>query len=246
MVEELCKQETCKMKKILLAIPFVLIVIPFVFAYNYLTINIGENGEATFLGETNNQSIILPQGVSLSNNNIIGKTQELTKKDGEVWTFSYGLKDSELDIALPKGAVIKNISNGEIYLEGDQINVYAKEGVEISYSIEDVGGNYLMWGFVIGGLVLIITGITYFIKKNNSKKGKDQKNEKLEIIKQTLSEREKKIIDKLKEVGEIKHSRLQKVVEIPKASFSRHVQELEKKGLIKRVGENKNKKISLK
>ena len=67
----------------------------------------------------------------------------------------------------------------------------------------------------------------------------------MEIIKQVLSDREKLILDKLKETGKIKSSYLRKMVDIPKASFSRHIQELEKKGLVKRIGEGKNKIVEL-
>jgi len=77
-------------------------------------------------------------------------------------------------------------------------------------------------------------------------KGIFKKKEDIEIIKKTLSERENLIIDKLKEVKEIKQSRLSKLTEIPKASLFRHLIQLEKKGIIKRTGEGKNKIISLK
>ena len=41
-------------------------------------------------------------------------------------------------------------------------------------------------------------------------------------------------------------SHLRKLTYIPKASFSRHIQELEKKGLINRSGEGKNKFVEIK
>ena len=60
-----------------------------------------------------------------------------------------------------------------------------------------------------------------------------------------MNERERNIIDKLKETGKIKGSQLRRMLEIPKASFSRHIQELEKKGIVKRTGEGRNRFIEL-
>jgi len=207
------------------------------------------------LGETNEQ-LNLPKGVGIDKETISGTTQELTEKKGENWKFLYNLEGAELYIILPKGAVIKNIGDGEITLEKNQLSVYAKENIEIEYIIEkDEGLNY--WLFLL--VVLIIMVFSYFYmsvfkekkKVSQTLKKKDgarriNKKEKLEVMKQILSDREKIIVNKLGELKEIKHSQLQKVLEIPKASFSRHIQELERKNIIKRIGEGKNKIISLK
>ena len=53
------------------------------------------------------------------------------------------------------------------------------------------------------------------------------------------------ILDKLKETGRIKGSYLRRACEIPKPSFYRHILELEKKGLVKRSGDGRNKFIEL-
>ena len=74
---------------------------------------------------------------------------------------------------------------------------------------------------------------------------KPKKKDHIDMIKHILNEREKLILDKLKFTGKVKMSHLRKLCEIPKASFSRHVQELEKKKLLTRSGEGKNKFVQL-
>ncbi len=243
------------MRRLIFLIVTLLALTPFISAYTYLNIYIDETGEALFLGETNEQ-LNLPEGVGIDKETISGTTQKLTEKKGENWKFLYNLEGAELYIILPKGAVIKNIGDGEITLEKNQLSVYAKENIEIEYIIEkNEGLNY--WLFLL--VVLIIVVFSYFYmsvfkekkKVTQTLKKKDgvrriNKKEKLEVMKQILSDREKIIVDKLGELKEIKHSQLQKILEIPKASFSRHIQELERKNIIKRTGEGKNKIISLK
>lgn len=219
-------------------------------AQTFINIYVDEKGEALFLGETD-QQIELPEGVEIENKEIIGKTQSLTSKQGKLWTFSYSLEDAEINVILPKGAVIKELDEGEIGIEDNQISIYVQDSILVSYIIEEQKDSFnlaiLITSLVI--LTLIIVLYIYFKSKKKIKrpeKPKLKKSDKLEIVKDILNEREKIIIEKLKEKKQIKSSILRKLCEIPKASFSRHVQELEKKGLIKRTGEGKNKIISLK
>ena len=59
-----------------------------------------------------------------------------------------------------------------------------------------------------------------------------------------MSEREQLIIDALKK-GPVKYNLLRKKVDIPKASFSRHIRNLEKKNIVIREGDGRNKLIKL-
>ena len=230
------------MKKTIIFVFILVILIQLCSAYTHLNIYIDETGEALFLGETN-EELELPKGIELENGEIKGTTQELTDKNGEIWSFSYSLEGANLYIILPKGTKIKEISNGEIGFEKDQFSVYAIESIEIDYKIGDVDENYTLY-FVL--ILVIVTSIAfYFFKKRKIKPKKELKPDKTKIIENMLNDREKLIIDKLKETGKIKGSRLRKLVDVPKASFSRHVQELERKKLIKRTGEGKNKFIEL-
>lgn len=228
------------MRKIFLLLILV-ILIQSASAYTYLNIYLDETGKALFLGETN-EEILVPNGVEIKNSRIIGETQELTGKQGELWSFLYSLEGADLNVILPEGAVIKDLDRGEISIDGNQISIYVKDEISIKYQIDKYNETYY-WMFILGFLILII--IFYFLKRNMKKK-KEDKIEKEKIVRQLLNKREKLILEKLSKTGKIKSSHLRRLCDIPKASFSRHLQELEKKKLIKKSGEGKNKFVELK
>ena len=218
-------------------------------ALTQLNIYIDESGDALFLGTTDEQ-VLLPEGINLSNGRISGYTSSLTAKSGELWSFAYVLAKSEMNVILPEGAVIKNISSGEIAIEGKQIEIFARNSVKISYTIEKT--DEINWSiFVIIIIILIVFGAGYFAyfrkRKNNVKKviRKHKTKSKLSIISQVLNDRENAIVDKLRAMGKTKMSYLRKACDMPKASFSRHVHELRKKDIVKLSGEGKNKFVEL-
>jgi len=226
--------------KILIFFILGIFLFPQVLAQIQINIYLAENGDAKFYGKTS-ENILLPEGVSINDGNILGTTKILTKKDGEIWFFNYSLKDSNLNLILPKDSIIKELNGGEIYLEDGSFLIYNDETLEVYYILREHSNTQSY--FYLGGAVLILVFFLIFYKKIKSF---FKKKEDIEIIKKTLNERENLIIDKLKEVREIKQSRLSKITEIPKASLFRHLIQLEKKGIIKRTGEGKNKIISLK
>ena len=211
-----------------------------------LLIHVDNSGNALFLGSTQeNISSSLPAGVSVINGQINGQTSSRTSKSGDVWTFSYFLQNSNIEVFLPKGARITN-TNGEVYISNDQIVIYNENQISVSYIIDEnisSGGSSKL--ALIALIILIVAGgvIYYYRKKIIKKIGKP---EKINVIQSVLSERENKIVETLKEKGRIKSSYLRKLSGIPKASFFRHIQELEKKGIIERSGEGRNKFIELK
>jgi len=225
-------------------------------AFTYINIYIDENGEAIFLGETD-ETPALPEGVRIDNGEILGRTQTLTDKQDETWTFSYILPNSELNIILPERAKIQSISNpeAEISIDGKRISVFAKSAVTINYTVDPAPNSFVAnLPILVILLAVLIIAIVYLMnyskrekrdKKNKQTGKKSRKQDKIEIIKQVLNDREKAILDKLKETGKIKSSHLRKLLDIPKASFSRHLQELDKKSLVKRTGEGKNKFVEL-
>src|SRR3989344_432912 len=226
-------------------------------AYTYLNIYVDETGNALFLGETNEQteSLNFPEGIEVKNGDVIGGTQELTSKQGEVWSFSYFLEGAEINVVLPKGAIIEKIEGNEssIAIDNGRISVYVGDKANISYKVK-VLRDYTAIVILAVLIILAVLGYLFFsrMKKQKGEKRKKpinarkNKEKRIEILKQVLNEREKLIIEKLKEHKEIKSSILRKLCDdMPKASFSRHIRELEKKGLIRRKGEGRNKIVSL-
>lgn len=229
------------MKKEVASIFIFLILVQTISAYTYLNIYLDETGEALFLGETNEQ-LNLPEGIEISNGDIKGTTQELTSKTWEIWSFSYSLNNAEIYTVLPKGAVIKNVESGEISLEKEQFSIYAKNNIGVEYTIEDISEDYLY----IAIIALIAIGLFLGYLNREKFRFKKQDNiDKIKIVEGLLNDREKLILSEVKKAGKIKSSQLRKICDIPKASFSRHLQELEKKKLIKRDGEGKNKIVEI-
>lgn len=249
MGEEHCRQETFKQGSVLLVLIVVVLLIPTVSASTFINIFVDETGEAIFLGETDGNPV-LPSGIELKNNEIVGLTSVLTNKMGDTWTFSYSLPDSEFVVALPKGAVIKGPVNGEISIENDRILVYAIDEVTVNYNVEKQQPqqdrlNVPLLLALLGALIVLVVFVINYSKRDKKETEEKPKQKKLDLIKQVLSDREKLILDKLHETGKVKSSHLRKLCDIPKASFSRHTQELEKKNLIKRTGEGRNKFVEL-
>ncbi len=247
------------MKKTILYLVLAIFIVQSASAYTFLNIYLNEKGEAAFIGETTG-NFTLPKGIEIKDGKIFGKTSDLTNKRAEIWSISYYIKDADINLILPEGAVIKLISGGDISLSNGRIAVFFSERIEISYLVEEapsgIGSGKIITIIILAAILLVL--VIYLInysKKENLKKEKNSapntesktkkvrapKKDKIEIIKNILNEREKIILEKLKESGKIKSSYLRRLTEIPKASFSRHIQELEKKKLIRRSGDGRNK-----
>ncbi len=240
------------MKVLFLAVFSVLILCGSVSAYTQISIYVDNAGGALFLGQSND-SITLPEGITLQNGEVGGYTSALTKKDGDLWTFSYELSGTELNVILPTGTVVKNLFSGEIYLIGKQIGVYSNDQVKVSYTITPVesSNNTRLIIVLVLLLVMAVVGYIYWFRKGSraEKKVVRKKVVKKEglhpALENVLNEREKIILNKLREVGKTKSSYLRRALDIPKASFSRHIHELEKKKLVRLSGEGKNKFVEL-
>src|SRR3989344_9467039 len=105
------------MKYVIILMIIGLLVMPSASAYARINIYVDNIGDSLFLGETN-ENLSLPMGVNIVNGKINRYSSNLTVKNGEVWTFEYNLPASELTIVLPEGAVVKEFSGGEVFLQG--------------------------------------------------------------------------------------------------------------------------------
>jgi len=254
--EERYKHETSNSLFYFFLLFIFLFFVPLSSALTSINIFIDESGTAAFLGQSDQSSLILPEGIKLDDGEITGITHSITSKDGNNWNIFFSSSETEFTVILPENAVISTIKSGEISIDESRISIFVQNEIDISYfidekNIEDKGINILLLIIFIAIFIVLVIFVINFSnrerKKNKAKKPTIRKKRRstLEIIKKVLNEREKEIVDKLKETGKIKGSQLRKILEIPKASFSRHVQELEKKGIIKRTGEGRNKFIQL-
>ncbi|MBX4212242.1 winged helix-turn-helix transcriptional regulator [Candidatus Pacearchaeota archaeon] len=226
------------MRYILLPIA-VLFVISFASASTSIIIYLDESGKATLIGDSNS-SQNLPSWILFNEGSLTGTTSNLTTKQGDIWSFFISLPDSNITLVLPPGAVLRN-SSTELSASKERIELHSKNKIYAQYYLEVQNKGYSLYFIPI---IILATGAGYWLFVRKKEKEREEA-VKRSLLQSVLNEREKCIIEMLQKSGKIKNSYLRRLCDIPKASFSRHVSELEKKNLIKRYGEGKNKYLEL-
>ena len=210
-------------------------------------IYLNDKGEASFYLDSDKSLDI--EGLSLNNNRISGKTELLSNKIDGIWYFtikSGNYKTILLDIHLPKNVKSINSIQGNSYLLDIDNKVISfidndnKLDFEVSYKLNKT--SYLGY-FYLFIIVIFIICILLFIVKRYIKKS--EKNKRLKYIMPLVGDNEEKIISLLMK-GQMRQKEIRKKLGIPKASFSRYLINLERKKLIIREGEGKNKIVRLK
>lgn len=173
-------------------------------------------------------------------------SQEYTSKTGSEWEFHYeGNPDENLEIILPKNAVITSVKTDQDYsinYRSSFVIVFENQStvnVSIFYSIDN-SVSFSYWYLLAGFLAVFIIVV---IRKPQKKKKPETP--EIDVIYDTLNNREKKIIDVLKEKKELKHSILSRLTDIPKASLSRITDSLERKGIIRKEKIGNSTKVVL-
>jgi len=200
------------------------------------------NGEATF--DVSSDFPINIQGLTFENNKITGTTSQLISLQEGIWTFELNLEEYDdifLDIYLPKNLDSINSIQGSdsiIDFENKVITIIdsGKLDFKVSYTLKETHDySFIFWIILIIFIILIF----FIYKKIKSRK------ERFDYILPIVSDKEQQIIDILMKKP-MRQKELRKALGIPKASFSRYMVNLEKKKLIVREGEGKNKIIKLK
>ncbi|MEK6918711.1 MAG: hypothetical protein AABW73_01600 [Nanoarchaeota archaeon] len=217
-----------------------------VLASSEIVVHVDSSGKSTFLGSSDSD-VPLPLGVTSIDGKVRGISYDLTSKVGSVWNFSLSIDNSEIQVFLPRNVIIKS-TNGEVSTSVRNIVVYSQGSVQITYVFDDEK-TFLLLIIIISALIIISLSYYYFSKGkvflkpvNNRRLTRDKK---ISIIEPTLNSSERLLIGIIKDKKRISSSYLRILSSIPKSSFFRVLQELEKKGLIVRKGEGKNKIIEL-
>ena len=231
------------MKKVLLILLMAILSSSLVSAtYIKGDIIIKPNGDAELKLETDKTLDI--QGIEQIENKISGTTSALTSKDGEFWTFNIDFGEFDeifIVISLPKNLQeVTSIEGSKNIIDFEKKKVAILDSGNLNFKISYTLNDRLSFVFLLWPLLALII-IAGFLLYNNSKK----KKQKLLQIMPLINETEQKIIDSLMK-GPLRQKELRKSLDIPKASFSRYVINLEKKKLIVREGESKNKILKLK
>jgi uncharacterized membrane protein len=221
-----------KQAKILLLIAIILFT-GICYAQGYyadITLEVKENGAVNISGTTNSTYLLL------------GETQTLTTKQGEVWTLNFEAQEEfetySLEVIFPSGVeIIKAKASGASAIttkEGKTALITSGNGqiaVQIEYKLNSSAKetpNFTLFGIVL--IILIMTGIALFaFKKMKPKK------EKKKYDKEVLTDRQKQIAEVIeKNNGKATQAEIQKELGLPKASLSRNLRTMEKKGMIRK------------
>jgi len=213
---------------------------------SYITgdIYIKESGKTVFLVNTDVDPEI--PGLTFENNRLTGETFELTSMQSGIWTFEMDFEYYEtilLDIHLPSSLSSIQSLEGVDYLIGfDQKTLSLIDRDEelyfkVKYELEE-NPSYFFLYFII--VVLVVGLLIFFLGKFRKRK-----ENKLKKIFPLINDKEREII-KLLMKKPMRQKEVRKKLDIPKASYSRYLVNLEKKKLLSREGEGKNKVLRLK
>lgn len=212
--------------------------------YADVEIFVDETGKTSILGKTNYDDLI------------VSNSQKFTSKNGELWIFNLSVSEEFsnfiFELNLPSSAqtnYIKTTPNFRI-AKGDDDNIKIigtgenrELNILVQYSFEDLDNvddepfSYLgyYWSFfILGGVVFLVwifRGVKFGVSKI-SEEISELESEKLDLDSLNLNDRQKEIIDILKEHGKISQKNLTKMMNIPKASVSRNVQSLSSRGVV--------------
>ena len=218
------------MEKALLSVIALLLVICSVSAQEFyadMEIEIDESGKAFFSGTTNHPDLNLSE------------SDEFTSKQGKNWIFALDFNEVFSDyiffVALPENASVNYLKaprdvriesvNGRIYLKG--IGSNQSFYLMVQYSIKPKEEVFPL-ALALGGFFAVIAGLAaLFLLKPHF--------EPNAIDKRTLTERQLAIIEFIQEnKGAVSQKHAEEELGIPKASLSRNVESLVKKGYLKK------------
>jgi|SRR3989344_3896566 len=181
------------------------------------------------------------ENLAYENNKITGTSLEFLSYSSGIWTFTLDLQNYDnvlVDVHLPKDlqSLASIASNNLIDIDDKTITIIEPQNFGVSYKLKNSQDfSWLFWP-----ILLIIIVIAYLIYKKSIKR-----KEHLNHILPLVNEFEEKILNTLMKSPK-RQKELRKILNIPKASFSRYIFNLEKKKLVIREGEGRNKIVKLK
>ncbi len=243
--------------------------------YLYMDLYVGRDGNVLIYGETNAQESVLGVGgtvLPISDGRFSNTTDELTSKDGSSWNLTVEIgRDfgwGEIDVYLPSGAAIIGSPQPSSFArteeEGGSLVVRfpwwtpedALNELHISYELGPPSfsvdlQDYLLPIFLIGvGLIAVAIFIRYLLPAmrppGEAPEGGTVDSGKWEAISPTLTERERIVLNSvISEGGRVSQRKLRHICDLPKSTLSRVTDELQRKGLIKKIPVGQTNEIRL-
>lgn len=202
------------------------------------------NGDVSFFVESD--TLLNFSGLTYDENKVRGITSILTDKEGGKWIFGLDLDSYDtilLDIHLPESLkAIHSIDSEIVYAidtDAKTINLIDSNKAlvfSVEYSTSPV--HDFSWVYFLVILVICVGGVYAFFRWKGEK-------QRIKDVFPLINDKEQKIIENLMKKP-MRQKELRNLLGIPKSSFTRYVLNLEKKKLIFREGEGRNKILKLK
>ncbi|MFH0875924.1 MAG: MarR family transcriptional regulator [archaeon] len=225
-------------KKIIYSLILLLIIMHVCYAETYyadLNIVIEQDGVVEIAGTTNDPKITL------------GKTDYLTSKKGPYWLFNLSSPNNYstyfVSVEFPKGTEINfiKVKGGFRIVEETGIKIITTGEnipleIAVQYKLEKNNNNNPF--FIVGGIGLLLLAAFLFIGRQVKFKKiipdkKEQSKDNLKLLKNTLTDNQRAIVDILVHAKEpITQKQLFHRTKLPKATLSRNIKLLEEKNII--------------
>jgi uncharacterized membrane protein len=225
-----------------IVISLVLPVLPLKAYYADVTITVDSSGFVTINGLTDYPGLLVKD------------TQNYTSKQHSIWMLNI-IKEEPFSefvyvLTLPKGSLINYIkASGSIRIEENQGSLIIRGfgennslSIVVQYQIVKSDESFFQVNFVYfilipAILVVIILLVFFLVKEKRTKEPDMDKREKVapSASWKGLNHRQKQIMQLLSETtAPLTQTDIQKQLQIPKASVSRNIRGLERKGLIEK------------
>lgn len=234
------------MRKMLIFLPIALALVLLVsnVSATHLTgdIYLDEEGNAEFQVETDVP--IEMQGLKFENNKLTGSTNQLLTLRGGIWTLDLSLSEYEdifLEIHLPKNLIsIRSVEGNDNILDIEEKTITLADSGRLQFKMSYILKERKDFSWVYWFTVIIFLFAGFIVYRKFT-----MKKERFQNILPMINDKEQQIVDILMKKP-IRQKELRVQLNLPKASFSRYMVNLEKKKLIIREGDGKNKLIRLK
>ncbi len=178
----------------------------------------------------------------LAENVYVGESGKFTSKSGEIWSLNLDFGEFDdifVDVNFPSNLErIVSLEGNEAVINFEDESVNIIDSGDFNFKASYILGEdqSYVWFYLV--LFVIILVLSYFIWKFSKKRN-------LKEVFPYIGDKEQEILEILMN-GELRQKELRNKLGIPKASFTRYMINLEKKKLIERVGEGKNKIVRVK
>jgi hypothetical protein len=242
--------------------------------YLYMDLYVGRDGTVLIYGETSIGDDFLELGgavLPISDGRFSNTTDELTSKDGSSWNLTLQIGHDfawgEIDVYLPSGAAIIGSPEPSVFARTEEekgslvvrFPWWTPEApvseLHVSYELGPPSfsldlQDYLLPIFLLGvGLVVVALFIRYALPSLRPREVQDLGSVdggKLEAIAPTLTERERAVLNSvISEGGRVSQRKLRHLCDMPKSSLSRVTDELQRKGLIRKIPVGQTNEIRL-